>query len=67
MGERDGRTFGEYIKVEAQLIGRIMMARLTSFREAFENAGLTPSSEDFGEIWSVIGRTYGDCGSTRAR
>lgn len=49
-----GVEVGGMINIEVEFIGRRMMARLDSFREAFGHARATPSAEEFEEIWREI-------------
>lgn len=53
-----GIEYGGMIKLHAKFTGRDMMARLTSYREAFEHAGATPSTEDFEEISLGVKEVY---------
>jgi predicted nucleotide-binding protein len=52
-----GMEYGRQMTIEAEFIGRLMTARLTAFREAFEKAGIQPSREDLQEIWRQIEET----------
>ncbi len=53
-----GIEYGGKMELHAKFIGNDMMARLTSFRDAFEHAGATPTPEDFTEIWNIVREVY---------
>jgi len=53
-----GIEYTRRMKVHAEFVRNDMLARLTSFREAFEHASATPSTEDFDEIWRAVKEVY---------
>lgn len=53
-----GIEYGGMIQIHAAFIGRQMMARLASFRDAFEHASTTPSKEDIQQIWQAVREVY---------
>ena len=55
---RDGIAQGMIIAADASFVGKRMQVRLESLREAFKDAGLQPSTEDFSQIWKSIEEVY---------
>jgi diguanylate cyclase (GGDEF)-like protein len=53
-----GITLGKMIEIDAAFIGRQMKARLTSFQEALEHAGVKPSLDDLQQIWQIVEEVY---------
>jgi hypothetical protein len=58
---RDGIAQGMIIAADASFVGERMRIRLESLREAFKDAGLQPSTEDFSQIWESIEEVYSTC------
>lgn len=53
-----GIALGKMIEIDATFIGRQMKARLTSFQEALEHAGVKPSLNDLQQIWQIVEEVY---------
>ena len=53
-----GITNSETIRINAEFVGKQMLARLNSFRSAYEHASATPSLEDVDAIWKIIREVY---------
>lgn len=53
-----GIEFGEFIRIHAETIGRQMMARLNSLRDALEHASVAPSDEDLKSVWQTAKDVY---------
>src|SRR6266850_2201672 len=55
---RDGIAQGMIVAADAVFVGEEMRTRLESLREAFKDAGLQPSTEDFRQIWELVEEVY---------
>jgi diguanylate cyclase (GGDEF)-like protein len=53
-----GIAYSEMIRIHAAYIGKQMMARFTTYRNAFEQASATPSGEDVQHIWDAVRGVY---------
>ncbi len=54
----DGVAQGLIVTADAFFVGETIRIRLESFREAFKDAGLQPSTEDFSQIWRLVEEVY---------
>jgi hypothetical protein len=54
----NGIAYSGRIRIEADTIGDDLMARLTSFQEAFAEASSVPLTDDLNDIWQMIQEHY---------